>query len=152
MLFPVSRNFKKFPGTITARVALIFACALLAPVLVNAQIVITLKKDFIKQLSDRVTITTHFSVAATSAVHAQKDDGDIHVAGTAPEIGLTTVAEVMNARTERTGAVKDLQDAKGGAPIEITGAWRIWAEHGGQTEDSRRRRGSCIQLRSRPCF
>lgn len=132
---PVSRNFKKFTGTITARVALIFACALLAPVLVNAQIVITLKKDFIKQLSDRVTITTHFSVAATSVVHAQKDDGDIHVAGTAPEIGLTTVAEVMNARTERTGAVKDLQDAKGGAPIEITGAWRIWAEHGGQTEE-----------------
>ena len=131
----ICRNFKTSSETSGARLALILACALLLPCVGNAQIVIMLKKDFVKQLADRVTISTHFSVGATSKVHAQKDDGDIHVAGTAPEIGLTTVAEVMNARTERNGAVKDLEAAKGGAPIEITGAWRIWAEHGGQTEE-----------------
>jgi hypothetical protein len=117
------------------RLLLIAACIAFCPALADAQIVITLKKDFVKKFSDRVTIDAHFSVAEFSKVHAQKDDGDIHVAGTAPEIGLTTVAEVMNARTERNGAVKDLQSAKDGGPIEITGAWRIWAEHGGQTEE-----------------
>jgi len=124
-----------FTRKFVVRVGLVLAVALLLPLLGSAQIIIKLKKDFINKFEDRVTIDAHFTVEATSKIHAQKDDGDIHVAGTAPEIGLTTVAEVMNARTEKTGAVKALQDAKGGAPIEIVGAWRIWAEHGGQTEE-----------------
>jgi hypothetical protein len=122
-------------GKLKVLSGVIGVCIVLFPPLINAQIVITLKKDFVKNFADRVTIDAHFSVAEFSKVHAQKDDGDIHVAGTAPEIGLTTVAEVMNARTERNGAVRDLQAAKDGGPIEIAGAWRIWAEHGGQTEE-----------------
>jgi hypothetical protein len=132
MLWFPSRNSK---GLSAGQLVLIITCLLFFPALSNAQIVITLKKDFVKQLADRVTISSHFSVAALSKVHAQKDDGDIHVAGTAPEIGLATVAELMNARTERNGAVKELMAAQGSGPVEIVGAWRIWAEHGGQTEE-----------------
>jgi len=100
-----------------------------------AQIVINLKSDFVKQFQDSVTIDATFRVDVYSAVHPARQDGDIHVAGTAPEIGLLAVAEVMNAKTERNGAVKTLMGAKGsGTPVAITGAWRIWSEHGGQQE------------------
>ena len=101
----------------------------------TAQIVINLKSDFVKQFQDSVTIDANFRVDVFSAIHPASQDGDIHVAGTAPEIGLLAVAEVMNAKTERNGAVKTLTGAKGsGTPVAITGAWRIWCEHGGQQE------------------
>lgn len=123
-------RFTKFSLLLT------FALLLLCPPPSHGQIIIVLKKDFINQLADRVTIDSHFTIKAMSKVHAQKDDGDIHVAGTAPEIELNTVAEVMNARTEKLGAVKDLLTANAnGTPVAISGAWRIWAEHGGQTEE-----------------
>ena len=101
----------------------------------TAQIVINLKSDFVKQFQDSVTIDANFRVDVFSPIHSAKQDGDIHVAGTAPEIGMLAVAEVMNAKTERNGAVKTLTDAKGSdTPVAITGAWRIWSEHGGQQE------------------
>src|SRR5215472_2871499 len=87
----------------------------------SAQIEITLNKDFVNKFSDRVTIDTNFSVAVTSKIHPANQDGDIHVAGTAPEIGMIAVAEVMNAKTEKTKAVKVLVDAAGAsAPVKIS--------------------------------
>lgn len=101
----------------------------------TAQITISLKSDFVTQFQDTVTIDASFRVDVFSAVHTAKQDGDIHVAGTAPEIGLLAVAEVMNAKTERNGAVKTLTSAKGSdTPVAITGAWRIWSEHGGDQD------------------
>jgi hypothetical protein len=101
----------------------------------TAQIAISLKSDFVKQFQDSVTIDANFQVEALSVVHPAKSDGDIHAAGTAPEIGMIAVAEVMNAKTERSGAVKMLTDAKAsGTPVAITGAWRIWTEHGGEQQ------------------
>ena len=48
---------------------------------------------------------------------------------------MLTVAELMNAKTERNKAVKAMTDAKGtNQPIPISGAWRIWSEHGGAQE------------------
>jgi hypothetical protein len=99
----------------------------------SAQIQITLKKDFVNQFANRVTIDTNFTVAVTSKIHPANQDGDIHVAGTAPEIGMVAVAEVMNAKTEKTKAVKVLTSAAGtNSPVKISGAWRIWCEHGGE--------------------
>jgi hypothetical protein len=99
----------------------------------NAQIQITLNKDFINKFSDRVTIDTRFTVAVTSKIHPANQDGDIHVAGTAPEIGMVAVAEVMNAKTEKNSAVKVLTDAVAAhSVVSISGAWRIWCEHGGE--------------------
>jgi hypothetical protein len=99
----------------------------------SAQIQITLTKDFVDKFADRVTIDTNFRVDTTSKIHPASQDGDIHVAGTAPEIGMIAVAEVMNAKTERTKAVKVLVSAAGtNTPVKVSGAWRIWCEHGGE--------------------
>lgn len=99
----------------------------------NAQIQITLTKDFVNKFADRVTIDTNFTVAVTSKIHPANQDGDIHIAGTAPEIGMIAVAEVMNAKTEKTSAVKVLVDAAGPhSVVKVSGAWRIWCEHGGE--------------------
>jgi hypothetical protein len=111
---------------------LLLCVVLLSAATAVAQIEITLKRDFIDKFADRVTIDANLQVQATSKIHSAKQDGDIHVAGTAPEIGLMTVAEVMNAKTERTASVKTLVDAIGHNPVHLVGAWRIWAEHGGE--------------------
>ena len=98
-----------------------------------AQIEITLKRDFVEQYADRVLIDSHFRVDVTSKIHSASQDGDIHVAGTAPEIGMLAVAEVMNAKTEKNDAVAKLVSAVGtNSPVLISGAWRIWSEHGGE--------------------
>src|SRR5882672_8596725 len=107
----------------------------LATSLCSAQIQITLDKEFVDKFADRVTIDSTFRVDITSKIHPASQDGDIHVAGTAPEIGMIAVAEVMNAKTEKTKAVKVLTDAVGsGHPAKISGAWRIWCEHGGEQD------------------
>ena len=101
----------------------------------TAQINITLDHDFVDKYADRVTIDADFRVDITSKIHSASQDGDIHVAGTANQIGMIAVAEVMNAKTERTQAVKTLVDAAGsGQTVPISGVWRIWSEHGGQQE------------------
>src|SRR5215469_10212305 len=97
-----------------------------------AQITINLTSDFVQKNQDTVTIDADFRVDVASAIHPASQDGDIHVAGTAPQIAMLAVAEVMNAKTERNGAVKTLLDARGtNSPVSITGVWRIWSEHGG---------------------
>jgi hypothetical protein len=48
---------------------------------------------------------------------------------------MVAVAEVMNAKTEKTQAVRQLtQSASSGQTVQITGAWRLWCEHGGEQQ------------------
>src|SRR5215470_10531944 len=90
-----------------------------------------LKKAFVAKFKDRATIDATFFVD-----HAHKKpnpgakDGDMHVAGRAPnEIGLPMVAEVMNAKDEKK-AVDSIHAVEGtGKSVEISGAWRLWFEH-----------------------
>lgn len=112
---------------------LLSALGLALPRSVGAQIEIALRRSFIDTYKDRVTIDASFTVdKAHAKPNAPKNDGDLHVAGRAPEIGLATVAEIMNAGGDLP-AVQLIHDAEGtGAPIPISGAWRIWSEHGGQ--------------------
>lgn len=118
---------KRFLLALVLSVAAVATC--------SAQIEITLKRQFVDDFADRVTIDSNFRVDVTSKIHSAKEDGDIHVAGTAPEIGMVAVAEVMNAKTEKTQAVKQLMDAAGtNTPVPISGAWRIWSEHGGEQD------------------
>ena len=102
-----------------------------------SQVEVTLTRQFINKYADRVTIDTHFRVDVSSRIHPAKDDGDIHIAGTAPEIGLPAVAEIMNAKEEKDRTVKAVQDVEsstGDHELDISGAWRIWPEHGGEPE------------------
>ena len=106
---------------------------LLASLAVDAQITIKLKNSFVDEFRDKVTMSANFTVDATSKIHPASQDGDIHIAGRAPEIGLGSVAEIMNAKMEKKTAVKQIQSLAGtGTPIKLTGVWRLWCEHGGQ--------------------
>lgn len=113
-------------------IAFVAVCCLLVSA-ASAQTEITLKKTFIEKFKNRVTIDANFSVKhSLKKPHKPASDADIHCAGTAPEIGLATVAELMNA-ADKPDVVKALVDAEGGSPLAISGVWRLWCEHGGET-------------------
>jgi hypothetical protein len=93
---------------------------------------ITLNRKFIKDFKDRVTIEATYTVdKAHKKPNPPAKDGDLHIAGRAPEIGLPTVAEIMNAKDQKK-AVDLIHSVEGkNKPVKITGAWRMWCEHGG---------------------
>src|SRR5437773_1292890 len=102
---------------------------------VRADITITLKNEFIEQYKNRATIDADYFVdKAHPKPNPASKDGDMHVAGRSDDINLATVAEIMNAASE-DAAVKIVHDAeKSGNNIQISGAWRIWCEHGGNDD------------------
>jgi hypothetical protein len=56
----------------------------------------------------------------------------MHIAGRDPKaIGLATVAEIMNAKFQMKAVNRIHAVEKKGKPIRISGAWRLWCEHGG---------------------
>ena len=117
--------------------ALFIAALLLAPGSASADTTLELKNDFIEAHKNRATIAATY---APKFAHAKpktpspskpSNDGDIHISGTAPEIGLLTVAEIMNA-ADFPKTLKHVQDNLGGT-IQMVGVWRIWPEHGGES-------------------
>lgn len=94
---------------------------------------IVLKRAWIEKFKDRATIDATFTVDhAHPKPNSPVKDGDMHVAGRAPqEIGLPMVAEIMNAAAaNEQGAVKQVHANEGnGQSIPVTGVWRIWFEH-----------------------
>ena len=99
----------------------------------NAQVVIKLNNSFIDEFKNRATIDATYSVVKTHhKPNPPSKDGDTHSAGTAPEIGLPAVAEIMNAK-EQTAALNAVVAVEGSKTktLKITGAWRLWAEHAG---------------------
>jgi hypothetical protein len=120
------------------RIVLLVALPLLAALAPpRADTTLELKNDFIETFRNRATIEATF---APKFAHAKpkkpspskpSDDGDIHISGTAPEIGLLTVAEIMNA-ADFPVTLKHVQDNLGGT-IQMVGVWRIWPEHGGES-------------------
>jgi hypothetical protein len=112
--------------------ALRFLVVVALAVTADAQVEITLNNSFISEFQNRATITATYTVdKAHHKPNPASKDGDIHVAGRAPEIGLATVAEIMNAREEKPAMNAIL--AVEGTPqtVTITGAWRLWPEHAG---------------------
>ena len=100
---------------------------------VNAQVIIKLDNSFIKDFSNRATITADYTVVkAHPKPNPGSKDGDLHIAGTAPQIGLAAVAEIMNAKDQKT-ALNAILAVEGSSTetVKITGAWRIWPEHAG---------------------
>ncbi|HEY6139746.1 MAG TPA: hypothetical protein VI670_18435 [Thermoanaerobaculia bacterium] len=114
-----------------SRFLVLFAFAVTA----DAQVVIKLDNSFINDFANRATITANYMVVhAHPRPNPGSKDGDLHVAGTAKEIGLAAVAEIMNAKDEKP-AMDAIHAVEGkGETIEVTGAWRLWAEHAGGTD------------------
>jgi hypothetical protein len=112
----------------------IFLALVLAPALSLAELSITLNNSFIEKYKNRTSIDTTFTVdQAHKKPNPPKKDGDLHIAGRAPEVGLPVVAEIMNAAFEKE-AVDFIHNVEGtGKAIKMSGAWRIWCEHGGNS-------------------
>jgi hypothetical protein len=92
---------------------------------------VTLKNNFIQRYKDRATISTNALIDKVGGIHTPQTDGDIHIAGRADEVGLTFVAEIMNAKDEQQ-TIKMLKSVEGiPTPIALAGVWRIWFESGG---------------------
>jgi hypothetical protein len=117
------------------RPAVLSLLLLFVPALVRAESVIVLQNDFIEHYKRKVTIDTQFTVdKAHKKPNPPSKDGDLHVAGRADEVKLPIVAEIMNARDDRA-AVKTIHDAEdSGEKVAMSGAWRLWCEHGGNSE------------------
>ncbi|MFK4719385.1 hypothetical protein [Bradyrhizobium niftali] len=94
--------------------------------------ILELNRSFIEKYKNRLTISAQYIVdAAHKRPNPGSKDGDMHVAGRAPEIGLATVAEIQNAKSV-PAAVDAIHAVEGtGQSIALSGVWRIWPEHGG---------------------
>lgn len=121
-------------GNKLSRYTLSALILILLPVAGSAQIQITLKNSFIEKFKDRATIDATFTVdKAHKTPNPASKDGDLHVAGRAPEIGLAIVSEIMNAKDEDS-AVQAIHAAEQThKSVKLSGAWRIWCEHGGES-------------------
>lgn len=128
---------RRATGTLISSTVLTSAL-FLSCVSASADTTLELKNDFIEANKNRATIGASYSIKfahpkpKTPSPSKPSNDGDIHISGTAPEIGLLTVAEIMNAKDFPT-VLKFVQDQKGGDPVSMVGVWRIWPEHGGES-------------------
>jgi hypothetical protein len=106
----------------------------------GAGISITLKKSFIDEYADRATIVTDFIVdRALSHPHPAKADGELHIGGRAIQAQLATVAELTNPAAASVNFFKNLDQpglSDDDRTVKLEGAWRIWCEHAGTTDQS----------------
>jgi hypothetical protein len=115
--------------------ALLGLLLLLTAAPARAEITIVLQNGFVEHFKRRVTIDAEYVVdKAHKKPNPASKDGDLHIAGRAEEVKLPIVAEIMNAADDGE-AVKAVHDAEGtGKKVALTGAWRLWCEHGGSSE------------------
>ena len=99
---------------------------------------VLLKNSWIAAHRNRATVTTAFTVDEAhnhpNPVGDGSDDGDLHVAGRAPDIGLPMVFEISNARLKgfepvlaRVSAAEQAKET-----VTVSGVWRLWFEHAGK--------------------
>ena len=96
---------------------------------------VILKKAFIEKYKNRATIDVNFEVDHAhkhpNKIGSDGDDGDLHTAGRAAEVGLPMVSEVVNAAASSQQSVLDLihQAEPNESTVPLSGAWRFWFEH-----------------------
>ncbi len=116
----------------TRLLLLLFFLATLASQTARTEEVLELNRNFIEKYKNRLTLdASYFVDAAHKRPNPGAKDGDMHIAGRSPQIGLATVAEIQNAKLS-PDAMQIVKDVEGkGQTIQIKGVWRIWPEHGG---------------------
>ena len=113
--------------------------AAIVPVL-SAQ-TLNLSSNFVNQVKNRATVSIQFELDAhlnkPHPVARSGDDGDVHMAGRAPEVQLPMVVEIMNAgEKDQSASLKLMNGTPAKQSIAVTGAWRIWFEHPSQGEQT----------------
>jgi hypothetical protein len=115
------------------RILVALALVAAVPVLLDAGPV-KFSNTFIELFKNRVTIDVSFTVdkshSSPNTISDDGDDGDLHAAGRAPEVGLPMVVEIANARDAVQKAIVDKMKERVGKPASsLSGVWRIWYEH-----------------------
>jgi hypothetical protein len=111
--------------------------ALLATPAGGARLV--LKRKFAEVHKNRLTLEAQFIVdhakKTVNSISSGGKDGDLHVAGRAQKaVGLPMVAEVVNAKDQKTAIARIREAEASGQAVRMSGAWRIWFEHPGKKE------------------
>ena len=100
----------------------------------RAETEIVLQNDFIEQYKNRATIDVQYVIdKAHPHPNPAVKDGDMHVAGRSDDVKLPIVAEIMNAAAVNNAVDLVHQEEGTRTQIPLSGAWRIWCEHGGNT-------------------
>jgi hypothetical protein len=100
-------------------IALHVAAFPLRSISASADTRLELTNDFIEALKNRATIEGTFtpkfdhSKPKKPSPNNPSNDGDIHISGTAPEIGLFTVTKIMNA-ADFPNTLQHVEDKRGG--------------------------------------
>ena len=99
---------------------------------------ILLKNSWIERHKNRVTTQVTFRVEKAhknpNPIGEKSDDGDMHLAGRSPQVGLPMVVEIVNAALdEHEPVLVSIKDAVGKkANVQMSGVWRLWFEHPGK--------------------
>ena len=108
--------------------------------LVPKHVSIEIDRPFIEKYKNRVTVRTVFKVdKAMSSPLPPPLDGDLHIAGRAPQVELPIVAEITNAGDEKAALDVVSRAAARHASLRLTGVWRIWPEHAGRVQEEQER-------------
>jgi hypothetical protein len=100
------------------------------------EVEIKLYRSFIEAYQNRVTIDASFTVdKAMKGPQMAALDGDLHFAGTSPQVAMVTVAEIQNAaRYPKAVEIVKRADSTG-RPLSLSGVWRVWPEHSGSAKE-----------------
>jgi hypothetical protein len=99
---------------------------------------VEIDRRFLERVKDRVTIEAGFRVDdAARKPNPALLDGDLHVAGRAPELGFRIVAELMNAGSAPRAMARLERAESTHATLPVTAVWRLWPEHAVIPEDQR---------------
>jgi hypothetical protein len=139
---PVAEQTKSRTGVIRQRKECCLVSVVILLISTLQAETLTLSADFVNKNKNRATVAIQFELDAhlrsPHRIGSSGDDGDVHMAGRAPEIQLPMVAEIMNAGLREQLASVDLMNQTAlGQIVAVTGAWRIWFEHpspGDQTQ------------------
>src|ERR1700674_4088551 len=86
------------------QILLLVALLITSPLLVRADITVSLTKGFVKKYKHKATIPTIFRVDKhhnkPNPIGGGSDDGDIHIAGRDSLVQLPMVAEIINGKRE----------------------------------------------------
>jgi hypothetical protein len=107
---------------------------------------VLLKNSWIEAHKNRVTTDLTFRVEKAhrrpNPIGEKSDDGDMHLAGRSPQVGLPMVVEIVNAALDDHAPVlESIKEAVSQrAAVQMSGIWRLWFEHPGskpQTQGQR---------------
>jgi hypothetical protein len=93
-------------------------------------VIVRFSREFLTANRESITLEADFTVdVAARMINPAVFDGDIHIAGRSPGIGLRMVAEIKNAKTAPRAVALIRQAEASRRPIRIVAVPRYWPEH-----------------------